>query len=185
MNPKPVHAEGDTMKKRTTLKAMLAATAAPGLAFAQAKPPVKLGYISILTDITEHRIEVSHAEVTRRIGDQLLASRSIEQAAEVLSSARPTAVNLRWAVRRMLRVVQGSAEATVAELRSALIAEAEAGSVRETMEDFSLDEIVEGYERGIRNFVILKSRQLGISTISIALDLVFLFYFKFQKHSLQ
>ena len=37
------------MKKRTTLKAMLAATAAPGLAFAQAKPPVKLGYISILT----------------------------------------------------------------------------------------------------------------------------------------
>lgn len=34
-----------------------------------------------------------------------------------------------------------------------------------------LEEIIEGYQRGVRNFVILKSRQLGVSTISIALDL--------------
>lgn len=37
------------MNKRTTLQAMLAAACAPKLAFAQSKPPVKLGYISILT----------------------------------------------------------------------------------------------------------------------------------------
>jgi methylthioribose-1-phosphate isomerase len=53
-------------------------------------------------------------------------SRRLERAASVLESARPTAVNLRWAVRRMLRVVHESTEATVAELRAALIAEAEA-----------------------------------------------------------
>ena len=34
-----------------------------------------------------------------------------------------------------------------------------------------LEEISEGYERGVHHFIILKSRQLGVSTISIALDL--------------
>jgi methylthioribose-1-phosphate isomerase len=53
-------------------------------------------------------------------------ARRLEQAAAVLESARPTAVNLRWALRRMLRVIRASTEATVAELRRALIAEAEA-----------------------------------------------------------
>lgn len=53
------------------------------------------GYISILTDITEHRIEVTHAEVTRRIGDQLLASRSIKHAAEVVAQELVRAYDIR------------------------------------------------------------------------------------------
>ena len=73
------------------------------------------GYISILTDITEHRIEVSHAEVTRRIGDQLLASRSIEQAAEVVAQELVRAYDIRavsvWTVepeQPTLRYVTGA-----------------------------------------------------------------------------
>jgi PAS domain S-box-containing protein len=53
------------------------------------------GYISIHTDITEHRIEVTHAEVTRRIGDQLLTSRSIAQAAEVVAQELVRAYDIR------------------------------------------------------------------------------------------
>ena len=53
------------------------------------------GYISILTDITEHRIEVTHAEVTRRIGDQLLTSRSIAQAAEAVAQELVRAYDIR------------------------------------------------------------------------------------------
>lgn len=66
-------------------------------------------------------LEAAVAEETdvRRFG------RRLEQAAALLESARPTAVNLRWALRRMLRVLHGSTEATVAELRSALLTEAE------------------------------------------------------------
>jgi methylthioribose-1-phosphate isomerase len=52
--------------------------------------------------------------------------RRLEQAAAVLEAARPTAVNLRWALRRMLAVARGADEATVAELREMLAAEAEA-----------------------------------------------------------
>jgi hypothetical protein len=36
---------------------------------------------------------------------------------------------------------------------------------------YFVDEVGEGMERGIRQFVILKGRQLGITTVSIALDL--------------
>jgi len=52
--------------------------------------------------------------------------RRLEEAAALLEGARPTAVNLRWALRRMLRVVRAAGEVTVAELREALTAEAEA-----------------------------------------------------------
>src|SRR5262245_41379957 len=37
-----------------------------------------------------------------------------------------------------------------------------------------LSEICEGLDRGIRHFLVLKARQLGISTISLALDLLWL-----------
>jgi methylthioribose-1-phosphate isomerase len=52
--------------------------------------------------------------------------RRLDQAAAGLEAARPTAVNLRWALRRMLRVARESGEATVEELREALATEAEA-----------------------------------------------------------
>ena len=52
--------------------------------------------------------------------------RRLEQAAAVLEATRPTAVNLRWALRRMLQAARRPGEATVAELRAALVAEAEA-----------------------------------------------------------
>ena len=40
---------------------------------------------------------------------------------------------------------------------------------------YFIDEVAKGLERGIHNFVILKGRQLGISTISLALTLYWLF----------
>lgn len=40
-----------------------------------------------------------------------------------------------------------------------------------TSQERYLSEIDDGFERNIRHFIILKSRQLGVSTISIALDL--------------
>src|SRR3990170_2179320 len=52
--------------------------------------------------------------------------RRLEQSAATLEATRPTAVNLRWALRRMLQVARRPGEATVAELRAALIVEAEA-----------------------------------------------------------
>jgi len=52
--------------------------------------------------------------------------RRLEQAAATLEAARPTAVNLRWALRRMLQVAHRSGERTVADLRASLVAEAEA-----------------------------------------------------------
>src|SRR5574341_2436862 len=63
-------------------------------------------------------ISVGEADVRR-------FCRRLEEAAAMLEAARPTAVNLRWALRRMLRVLHGSTYATVAELRLALVAEAE------------------------------------------------------------
>ena len=39
---------------------------------------------------------------------------------------------------------------------------------------YVLDEIVSGMEHGIRNFQILKARQLGISTVTLALDIFYL-----------
>ena len=46
---------------------------------------------------------------------------------------------------------------------------------------YFIDEVSEGLERGIRHFVILKGRQLGITTVSIALDL----YWSFQNPGIQ
>ena len=48
----------------------------------------------------------------------------LHQAAEVLKAARPTAVNLSWAVHRLMRLVDVPA-ASVAELRDRLVAEAQ------------------------------------------------------------
>lgn len=39
-----------------------------------------------------------------------------------------------------------------------------------TSQRTTLEEICEGMERGVRNFLVLKSRQLGISTVFLALD---------------
>ena len=41
-----------------------------------------------------------------------------------------------------------------------------------------LDEMAEGMERGVRNFVTLKCRQIGVSTVSLALDLYWIFKHK-------
>lgn len=50
----------------------------------------------------------------------------LEQAAEVLNAARPTAVNLSWALARQLRVVNRPKFVNPEELRQALLAEAQA-----------------------------------------------------------
>src|SRR6516164_5316081 len=42
-------------------------------------------------------------------------------------------------------------------------------------QQYVLDEICEGLARGITTFVILKARQLGMSTVFIALDLLWAF----------
>ena len=47
-----------------------------------------------------------------------------------------------------------------------------------------LDEVFDGLSKGIHNFVVLKARQLGITTISVALDLFWLFYFPGTKGAL-
>jgi len=49
----------------------------------------------------------------------------LEEAATVIGSTRPTAVNLFWAVGRMLRIAQGSGQATVQERVEELVAEAQ------------------------------------------------------------
>ncbi|GAB4530564.1 MAG: S-methyl-5-thioribose-1-phosphate isomerase [Anaerolineae bacterium] len=52
--------------------------------------------------------------------------RDLEAAAEVLRQARPTAVNLFWAVDRILRVAGDESLASVADIRQATLAEAQA-----------------------------------------------------------
>ena len=47
-----------------------------------------------------------------------------------------------------------------------------------------LDEVFDGLAHGIHNFVVLKARQLGITTISVALDLFWQFYFPGTKGAL-
>lgn len=56
--------------------------------------------------------------------EQALAQ--VGEAAAVLKAARPTAVNLSWAVERMLRRLHGPALESVADLRQAALAEAQA-----------------------------------------------------------
>ena len=55
--------------------------------------------------------------------DDLLAD--LRTAKDVLDAARPTAVNLSWATRRLLEVAEQTVTANVDDLRSALLAEAE------------------------------------------------------------
>lgn len=57
--------------------------------------------------------------------DRLTLLRSLETAAQELEAARPTAVNLAWAVRRMLRVATDEQLETVADVREAMLVEAQ------------------------------------------------------------
>jgi methylthioribose-1-phosphate isomerase len=58
--------------------------------------------------------------------DRVVLLRDLEAAAEVLRQARPTAVNLFWAVDRMLRVASDENLASVADVRDAILANAQA-----------------------------------------------------------
>jgi methylthioribose-1-phosphate isomerase len=57
--------------------------------------------------------------------DRMALLRDLEQAGEVLNAARPTAVNLSWAVARLLRVATNEELEGVGEVRDALLAEAQ------------------------------------------------------------
>ena len=57
--------------------------------------------------------------------DRLALLRDLESAGKYLEAARPTAVNLAWAVRRLLRVAANEELETVEEVRDALLAEAQ------------------------------------------------------------
>jgi methylthioribose-1-phosphate isomerase len=57
--------------------------------------------------------------------DRLALLRDLEQAAAVLRAARPTAVNLAWALEKMLRVAASEALETPDDVRQALLAEAQ------------------------------------------------------------
>lgn len=60
-----------------------------------------------------------------RAADRLALLRDLEEAARVLEAARPTAVNLAWAVRRQLRVATDETLETADDVRDALLAEAQ------------------------------------------------------------
>lgn len=57
--------------------------------------------------------------------ERLSFVKKLEEAAEVLNAARPTAVNLSWAVRRQLRVASDESLASVAEIMAALLVNAQ------------------------------------------------------------
>jgi len=57
--------------------------------------------------------------------DRLGLLRDLEAAAKYLEAARPTAVNLAWAVRRLLRVATNEDLESVGDVRAALLAEAQ------------------------------------------------------------
>ena len=57
--------------------------------------------------------------------DRLALLRDLEEAAEVLRQARPTAVNLPWALDRLLRVAVSEDLETADDVRAALLAEAQ------------------------------------------------------------
>jgi methylthioribose-1-phosphate isomerase len=57
--------------------------------------------------------------------DRMALLRDLEKAGEVLNAARPTAVNLSWAVARLLRVATNEELEGVDEVRDALLAEAQ------------------------------------------------------------
>ena len=60
-----------------------------------------------------------------RAADRLALLRDLEAAAAVLEAARPTAVNLAWAVRRQLRVAADEEMESADDVRHALLAEAQ------------------------------------------------------------
>ena len=60
-----------------------------------------------------------------RAADVAGLRQDVQQAAEVLRAARPTAVNLGWALDRLLRVAAQDRYATADDLRAALLAEAQ------------------------------------------------------------
>jgi methylthioribose-1-phosphate isomerase len=60
-----------------------------------------------------------------KAADRLVLLRDLEKAGRHLEAARPTAVNLAWAVRRLLRVAASEELETVDEVRDALLAEAQ------------------------------------------------------------
>jgi methylthioribose-1-phosphate isomerase len=68
------------------------------------------------------------AQAAHRAGTADLASAraEIRRAAEVLGAARPTAVNLSWAIARMMKIAMDPAIQSVSELAEALLAEANA-----------------------------------------------------------
>jgi methylthioribose-1-phosphate isomerase len=61
-----------------------------------------------------------------RAADRASLRRDLESAADVLRQSRPTAVNLSWAIDRMLRVAADENLATVDDVRSAILADAQA-----------------------------------------------------------
>ena len=60
-----------------------------------------------------------------RAADRLALLRDLEEAARVLEAARPTAVNLAWAVRRQLRTATDETLESADDVRDALLAEAQ------------------------------------------------------------
>ena len=60
-----------------------------------------------------------------RATDRLALLRVLEEAARVLEAARPTAVNLAWAIRRQLRTATDETLETADDVRDALLAEAQ------------------------------------------------------------
>src|SRR5512137_1842128 len=59
-------------------------------------------------------------------GDYAALRRDLEVAAEVLRQARPTAVNLFWAIDRTLRVASEASHTSVDDVRAAILADAQA-----------------------------------------------------------
>jgi len=57
-------------------------------------------------------------------GDVKVVVQEIQDAARVLAEARPTAVNLFWAIDRMMRLVDGKSYSSVQELRDLVLGEA-------------------------------------------------------------
>ncbi len=64
----------------------------------------------------------------------------LEPKAQQLLSTRPTAVNLRWALDRCLKVARGLKEATPDEIREALLTEAKKIWVEDVLANFSMGE---------------------------------------------
>jgi len=58
-------------------------------------------------------------------GDLMVVLAEVERAAEILGASRPTAVNLFWAIDRMMKLVKEHSYSSVTELRDALLNEAQ------------------------------------------------------------